>query len=1052
MDTPMQEPRGRAYHLPSPLSSARECAGNRTEGALNERMRVWRTKTEKASEQLLGVARAAVAGASRDELLKEAVKELGSEGNADRIGVWVEAESSLQFEGPGRFQGLVWDRENGEMPFEWSHLSIEPPLPEEALFAGKCVEQDLEDLPDRPIIGPLVELRRATWIPIERNGQLKGVILAGSRGKQEVMRLGKMQSIAAGLALAIALEEEQRNASIRDSDLRAAREILEARRTRNPAGMILARLAESCTKKVAGEQSPGATFAVIGVLVEPAGDSVKGWEMEFRWQSGDQEWARAVASEPLADIWRRALEMRQVIGSEPHGAPAHGSLARILAYPLEEDGQLLGALVAGLPRNGISLATLERLELRAALSAAELGRRKRNEEEARDVEWQRTLLHSTSEAIILLDESGKITGSSRGVRELTRPASKGEENSSPGVRTGESFAGLFRTGALEGVEEWLRGACEGETGLGSAAQDAPHAELHNGISVRLRSVGPAPGRGRAILLEPMQAHESSRQSSRAETELQSVLEWLEEGVLLFDAHENVRAVNTRFEQIAGLSPGESGEIRTLEGWIARLAKQSAAPKDFAERWRELARGIEGGVREELQMSSPSPRILERASRPVLDAFARQIGRVEIYRDRTAQMVFHSKLLQTEKLAMIGQMVSGIAHELSNPLTSILGYAQRLLSRREGDGRSLEAQQIFQEAERAGKILRQLLLNAREMLPERRTVSLNQIVTQAVELQRSSLEAERIRVQIDLDADLPAVHGDPGQLQQVVMNLLGNSRHAIEQQGRGGTIRLRTRKIGEQRIVMEVEDDGPGVPQSIQARIFDPFFTTKPAGVGTGLGLSIVLSVVREHGGRVQVMNPPGGGAVFRIELPASSARPQEETRAAPKQERKTPQMESTQRAPREEQPSAARIGTTHAQRVLVVEDEPTVARLLGDVLEDEGFQVDVLLNGREALDRAGREPYDLVICDMKMPGLDGQNFYKSLVRAGNPISERFLFVTGDTVAAQTREFLERNHLPHVAKPFRVEELTEKVHRVLESKLVRAAPSRTAVRKSAARNG
>ena len=1048
----MQETFWRAHHLCNlfhPRANSRERG---REGAVRKRMRVWGSKTAKASKQLLGVARAAVAGASRDELLKEAVKALGSEGNADRIGVWMEAESSLQHEGPGRFQGLVWDRENGEMPFEWSHLSIEPPLPEESLFAGKCVEQDLEAIPDRSVIGPLVELRRATWIPIERNGQLKGVILAGSRGKQEVMRLDKMQSIAAELALAIGLEEEQRSAGIRNADLRSAREILEARRTRNPAGTILARLAESCTKKAAGEQSTGATFTVIGVLVEQGENSGKRQEIEFPWQSGDEEWTRAVASEPLADIWRRALEMRQVIGSEPHSAPGRGPVARVLAYPLEEDGQLLGVLVAGLPRNAISLATLERLELRAALAAAELGRRKRSEVEIREAKWQRALLDSSSEAVILLDEEGRIAASSRGARELTCLASKEEEKSPPGIRTGESFASIFRMGARELIEEWMRMTLDGGPSLRDAGEDSPQAELYNGIGVRLRIAGPAPGRGLAILLEPVEAHESARLSDRAETELQSVLEWLEEGVLLFDAHENVRAMNTRFEQIAGFSPGESGNIRTLERLIARLAEQSAAPERFAERWRELARGIEGGVREELQMLSPSPRILERASRPVLDVFGRHIGRVEIYRDMTAQLVFQSKLLQTEKLAVLGQMVSGIAHELSNPLTSILGYAQRLLSRREGAGRTSEARQIFQEAERAGNILRQLLLNAREMLPERRTVSLNQIVLQAMELQRFSLEAEKIRVEVDLDPDLPALHGDPGQLQQVLMNLLGNSRQAIEQQGRGGTIRMRTRRIGEDRMMLEVEDDGPGVPQAILARIFDPFFTTKPAGVGTGLGLAIVLSVVREHGGRVQVLNPPGGGAVFQIELPSSPACVQQETAGSRKQEQKSLPPESARRGELEKRPSAAASGNGTGGRVLVVEDEPTVARLIADVLADEGFHVDVILDGREALDRAAREAYDLVICDMKMPGLDGQNFYKSLVRAGNPLRERFLFVTGDIVAAQTQEFLESNQLPHVAKPFRVEELTEKVHRVLESKVLGEAPVRTAARRSAARNG
>src|SRR4029077_4046880 len=252
---------------------------------MSERMRVWGARTERAPGPP-GVARAAVAGASRLELLKAALNALSRESNADRIGVWVEAEPSLslQNEGPGRLQGLVWDRENGEMPREWAHLSVEPPLPEESLFAGTIVEQDLEAVPNRPVIGPLVELRRATWIPIERNGQLKGVILAGSRGNQAVTRLEDMQAIAAELALAIGLEEEQKTARIRNADLRAARHILEARRARNPAGMMLAKLAESCTEMAAGEQGPGEAFGVIGAVGEELEDSGKQEEIEFRWR------------------------------------------------------------------------------------------------------------------------------------------------------------------------------------------------------------------------------------------------------------------------------------------------------------------------------------------------------------------------------------------------------------------------------------------------------------------------------------------------------------------------------------------------------------------------------------------------------------------------------------------------------------------------------------------------------------------------------------------------------------------------------------------------
>jgi len=397
------------------------------------------------------------------------------------------------------------------------------------------------------------------------------------------------------------------------------------------------------------------------------------------------------------------------------------------------------------------------------------------------------------------------------------------------------------------------------------------------------------------------------------------------------------------------------------------------------------------------------------------------------------------------------MVSGVAHELSNPLTSIAGYAHRLLARQDFPGRADEVRHIYEEAERAGTILRQLLLNARETVPERRMVSLNQIVQRAMDLQRFSFAAEKIRVEIDLDPVLPFIQGDPGHLQQVLMNLVGNAQQAIEQHGQGGTIRLSTKRIGERRVLLEVADNGPGIPQIILARIFDPFFTTKPVGVGTGLGLSIVLSVVREHGGQVHVSSPPQGGAVFQIELPAASEMAYDEALGSP-----LPALASIHSGMPKPASSENRLGLAlgsgKAARVLVVEDEPTVARLIADVLEDEGMHVEVLQDGREALDRAARQSFDLVICDMKMPGLDGQHFYKSLEQSGNSLRERFLFVTGDVIAAQTREFLERNHLPHVAKPFRVEELTEKVHGVLAITTHQQMPPAVTARKNAARNG
>ena len=1010
-----------------------------------------RRKKEEEVAGKRGVARAAVEGASREELMREALHTLAKDSRADRIGVWLEPSpaTAADLHGPTCLRGLIWEPGAQSTPAEWERLSLEAPLPQDLLAGAKSVEQELNGSSQCPLIGPLVELRRAVWIPVESKGQLRGVLLAGTRSKQGTLPRELLESVAAELALALEWGEEQRIARERNADLGMSRRILAALGSNSPADAILANLADSCTEAAANAHGPGAVFAVIGHRSAQTTGMEASGEMEFAWQSGDSAWTRAVESEPLAGLWHRALEAGRVVGGDPQVSWSKGDVARIVALPLVAAGETLGVLVAGLPPRTASLSTLERLELRASLAAAALAQRKRSIEELRRAARHRTLLESNSDATILLDAAGTIRGLNRGARVLLGEApaelsATRKHADSPPYGEG-LFAGLFCAREQERIKAWSRRTLAAAPDTGTEPREPPEAELINGVRVRIRAAVPAAEDRTAVLLEPLPASDAGKQQERAVAELHTLLEWVEEGVVLFGADETIRAMNTRFAQIAGLAPGEAEACTTLDELLACLAENAAEPERFAERWRALARGTEGGVREELQLARPVPRVLERAARPVLGAAGRRLGRVEIYRDLTAQRVFQSKLLQTEKLAALGQMVTGVAHELSNPLTSILGYAQRLLLRNDVAGRTEEARQIYQEAERASTILRQLLLTAREARPERKRVALNQVVLRAMELQRFGLAAEKIHLELDLDPALPLISADPGQLQQVLMNLIGNARQAIQQQGHGGTIRLRTARDGDRRVVLEVRDDGPGIPEAIQACIFDPFFTTKPAGVGTGLGLAIVLSVVREHGGQVKLSNLPGGGALFSIEFPVAAIPAIEiGQRSGVAQEKIVSARDSRRSIAREgllppTEPAPARADRS-GTRVLVVEDEPTVARLIADVLEDEGIAVDVLLDGRAALDRAAHEPYDLVICDMKMPGLDGQNFYKSLVRARNPLQDKFLFVTGDVIAAHTQEFLERNRLPHVAKPFRVEELTENVHRVLDR---RTAPGQRA---------
>jgi nitrogen-specific signal transduction histidine kinase/CheY-like chemotaxis protein len=391
-----------------------------------------------------------------------------------------------------------------------------------------------------------------------------------------------------------------------------------------------------------------------------------------------------------------------------------------------------------------------------------------------------------------------------------------------------------------------------------------------------------------------------------------------------------------------------------------------------------------------------------------------------------RQLFESRMAQLEKLASLGQRVAGIVHELSNPLTTILGNAQRMVLRNEEDASLPEAQRILDEAERATAILRQLLSLSRESKPEHRLVSLNEIVERTADLQRLALAGGPIRMRIELAEDLPEIQGDFGELQQVLLNLLQNSRQAMELSGQGSTIGVRTIDTGAGRVRLEVWDDGPGIPSGIQSRIFDPFFTTKPSGIGTGLGLTIVQAFVRQHGGTVEQQSQAGRGSRFIVELPSAekaAVPPETESGAEPPRlpAQLPPQLSGISRG-------AARV--QKQLKILVIEDEPTVAHLIADVLQEEGMKVDVLLDSRAALEKAQQESYDLAVCDLQMPEMDGQIFYDQLLQMRNPLRERMLFVTGDLVTPRAQEFLESHLLPHVAKPFRVEELTWAVHRVL----------------------
>ena len=453
-------------------------------------------------------------------------------------------------------------------------------------------------------------------------------------------------------------------------------------------------------------------------------------------------------------------------------------------------------------------------------------------------------------------------------------------------------------------------------------------------------------------------------------------------VCIVDRHGSVHRANRTFASLVSTPvtalAGRAWQELLPPGWLDPLSRLIGAENAAPVLLRDAGRVFMATT---IAIGTDQPD--ERAAVLILD-------------DQTERRRLQEQLIQSEKMSAVGQLISGVAHELNNPLASVLGFADFLIESGEAPpGLAEPLRVIQQEAQRAAGIVKNLLTFARRQDQERRNVAIGEVLERTVSLLRNQLVQSRVDPVLEIAGGVPEVFGSPNQLQQIFVNLINNAAQAIATTGKPGTVVIRARPWLEG-VAVDVEDTGPGVPPELAERIFEPFFTTKHEGEGTGLGLSICQGLVKEHGGRLSLRPGAQGGAVFTVELPSAPA---------PAAEGKDP----------------AAPAPAHA-RVLVIDDESHILHYMRATLESWGHQVRTTADGAEGLRLALEGTDDLVFTDVRMPGVNGREIYEALRRRAPAMAKRVVFATGDTVAGDTLAFLEATGRPVLTKPFKLAEL------------------------------
>ena len=483
-----------------------------------------------------------------------------------------------------------------------------------------------------------------------------------------------------------------------------------------------------------------------------------------------------------------------------------------------------------------------------------------------------------------------------------------------------------------------------------------------------------------------------------------------DSIAVFDRDGRYVFVSERLEDMLGVA---------TEEYIGKPIGWRSDPEGLAkltELFESIITGRKSNASAELlaQHTDGTWRTLRVSSSPLFDGSGKISGVVSSGRDVTESKLAEQQLAQREKFAAMGQMMAGAAHELNNPLTAILGVSELLLERAPDPDTHRQLELIVEQSRRAAGIVQNLLAFARPPTQGRSAVLLDDLLREALAVEQSALRQRNVVVEWEKIGEIPAIDGNRKLLAQVFLNIIANAEQAISSVRDHGTLKVSLARV-EEGVRVTIADDGPGIAPENIGKIFDPFFTTKRPGGGSGLGLTISLAVAKEHGGRIEVESTPEQGARFDVLLPVAAEVLGPSSRVAPSART----------------PAACQSDQLSGHTILIVDDEEGIREVMQDGLTARGMTVHTAESSEAALNYLSAHSCEIVLCDLNLPGLRGEEFFERLRATSGSSMPRFILMTGDLVhPAVVRGFGEKG-VRVLQKPFPLRALATLLTEILK---------------------